>query len=827
MANRTLAIIKPDAVAAGYAEAIEGLIEKHSFAVLARMELTLSSEQVAELYEAYEGDVDFFAALTAELTSGPVIAMVLEKDNGIAEWLALLGPEDAAVAAVEAPLSIRGMFGSSKIKNAAHGSLSAMCAFRELKLFFPRVFPREVTVCVLTSSSSSSTDALTSAVSADGFLVIATTTVELSKEQAESFYSHLAGSPAFDELVAKLSSGPVSAFALEKPFAVEGLTYLLGPKDVLQPGSLRAKFGGDIHCSESLSAAAKEAAFFFGDMLTRPSETFAWVKPDAFESADAILAEAEAAGFTILASEVHTLNSSLAAEFYAPHAGREFFAPLCDFMMSGPSLALVLSRPCAIAAWRSLLGPTNTSDAKAKFPNSLRAKFGTDGRRNACHGSDSAESYAREAALIFPSLFTMESTLAILTPDAAPHMEQIMGAIGAAGLTVTEKRLTTLAEHRASDLLRLLGPEMPPPAPPPPAADLFFSAWMHSKDNKLLQLYNPSAEPIALDSYALPVLRRKKDAEATWPVFLFEEGKFVPAGGVFVLYDPQCSDAIKAALPPDERCSQAFAELPSGADAIALVKLLPGVPPTVEEGAELPYTVLDCIGTFSIPPDGKPCKPWPVAGVAAASKEHLLLRKPTVSAGNPAEWDAPFKSSQGTNAASSEWMVLGKDSTEEPAHGWSVGSWSGTPAAAPPAPAGSFEACMAHLTSGPSLVLALTGKGAISRWNALLGPVDPTIAKVRCPGCLRARFGIDSTRNVGLGSLNAVNAFQEIKFFFPKALVDPIPSGKQAKDYVAQALTPTLTTGLVELCRAKPAKPVEWLANWLIANNPNAPLTIE
>lgn len=164
----------------------------------------------------------------------------------------------------------------------------------------------------------------------------------------------------------------------------------------------------------------------------------------------------------------------------------------------------------------------------------------------------------REAGLLFPSLFQTESTLAVLSPDATPHMGEIMSAIADAGLTPTEKCLTTLSEHRANDLLRLFGPEMPPPAPARPTPDLFISAWMDSgKGNQFMQIYNPSSEAIPLDGYGLPLLRRKSgEAQSAWPVNLFEPGKMVPAGGVFVLYHPECSDAVKAALPPDERNSQ-------------------------------------------------------------------------------------------------------------------------------------------------------------------------------------------------------------------------------------------------------------------------------
>lgn len=296
----------------------------------------------------------------------------------------------------------------------------------------------------------------------------------------------------------------------------------------------------------------------------------------------------------------------------------------------------------------------------------------------------------------------------------------------------------------------------------------------------------------------------------------------VHPGGVFVLYHPECSAAIKSALPPDERCSMPQKELSNGNDAMALVKLIPGVEPKVVDGGDLPYTVLDIMGVF--PAGGKP---WSVAGIAAASKDKTLVRKATTTSGNPTPWELPSMSSQGTNEASSEWVVLKKDTFALDEVGWTLSSWTATPPPPPPPPAGTFEASVAHLTSAPSTVLALSGKGAIARWNALLGPLDPTIAKVRCPNCLRARFGTDATANVGMGSLTAAAAFHELKFFFPKALVDPVPTGKVAKDYVTQALTPTLTAGLVELCRTKPAKPVEWLAQWLIANNPNSPITAD
>ena len=65
-------------------------------------------------------------------------------------------------------------------------------------------------------------------------------------------------------------------------------------------------------------------------------------------------------------------------------------------------------------------------------------------------------------------------------------------------------------------------------------------------------------------------------------------------------------------------------------------------------------------------------------------------------------------------------------------------------------------------------------------------------------------------------------AFGELKFFFPNRLVEPLPSSKQAKEYVAETLTPALTAGLVALCRAKPTNPAEFLAHYLLENNRRA-----
>ncbi|CAG0899016.1 unnamed protein product [Darwinula stevensoni] len=99
-----------------------------------------------------------------------------------------------------------------------------------------------------------------------------------------------------------------------------------------------------------------------------------------------------------------TLTRDEAAAFYAEHEGKPFYEGLVEFMTSGPIVVMALARKNAVKHWRTLLGPTNTAVAKEERPDSIRAKFGSDGTRNAAHGSDSTESANRELQFFFPEL---------------------------------------------------------------------------------------------------------------------------------------------------------------------------------------------------------------------------------------------------------------------------------------------------------------------------------------------------------------------------------------------------------------------------------------
>ena len=96
----TLALIKPEALKKGYAPAIEAKIEAHKFSVVARAQVTLTPPQAAELYEEFAGTA-LFAAMCAAVTSGPLVALALDKADAQAAWSELIGPDDPAVAREE------------------------------------------------------------------------------------------------------------------------------------------------------------------------------------------------------------------------------------------------------------------------------------------------------------------------------------------------------------------------------------------------------------------------------------------------------------------------------------------------------------------------------------------------------------------------------------------------------------------------------------------------------------------------------------------------------------------------------------------------------
>lgn len=130
--ERTLAIVKPDAVAAGNAGKILAHLEKEGFRIVGLRMLRLSRVQAETFYEIHKAR-PFYASLVAFMTEGPVVAVALERENAVTHLREIMGATDVAKAADG---TIRKLYGTSIERNAVHGSDSPENAAREVAFFF-------------------------------------------------------------------------------------------------------------------------------------------------------------------------------------------------------------------------------------------------------------------------------------------------------------------------------------------------------------------------------------------------------------------------------------------------------------------------------------------------------------------------------------------------------------------------------------------------------------------------------------------------------------------------------------------------------------------
>ncbi|KAI9322234.1 nucleoside diphosphate kinase, partial [Dichotomocladium elegans] len=133
--QRTLALIKPDAVEANAKNAIMQRIAEAGFLVVQDAELHLTKDQACLFYQEHEGK-PFYAELTNWMSSAPIHALVLEKTNAIRDWRSLMGPTDPSKARELEPNSIRAQFGTNGMSNATHGSDCQASADREIDIIF-------------------------------------------------------------------------------------------------------------------------------------------------------------------------------------------------------------------------------------------------------------------------------------------------------------------------------------------------------------------------------------------------------------------------------------------------------------------------------------------------------------------------------------------------------------------------------------------------------------------------------------------------------------------------------------------------------------------
>ena len=177
--------------------------------------------------------------------------------------------------------------------------------------------------------------------------------------------------------------------------------------------------------------------------------------------------------------------------------------------------------------------------------------------------------------------------------------------------------------------------------PTPSVQDLFFSEYAEgSSNNKYLEIYNPTSAAISLDGYAFPSVGNAPTTVGVHEFWNeFTEGASIAAGGVYIIAHPSSDQSIL------DKANQTHQYLSNGDDGYALAK-----------GTETDHSYIDFVGDFN----GDPGSGWDVAGVAAATKDHTLVRKSSVVSGNT-DWIA----SAGTSTEDSEWIVKEKDDWDD------------------------------------------------------------------------------------------------------------------------------------------------------------------
>ncbi len=135
--------------------------------------------------------------------------------------------------------------------------------------------------------------------------------------------------------------------------------------------------------------------------------TLMLIKPDAVRKGveGKIIAHVQEKGFKLLALKKLKLTKEQAQQFYIVHKDRPFYDELCEFMSSGPIVAMVWEGENAISRIREIMGATNPEEAAE---GTLRKLYGTNVGENAVHGSDSPESAAVEIPFFFSRLEIVE-----------------------------------------------------------------------------------------------------------------------------------------------------------------------------------------------------------------------------------------------------------------------------------------------------------------------------------------------------------------------------------------------------------------------------------
>ncbi|KAJ2155868.1 hypothetical protein GGF46_005550, partial [Coemansia sp. RSA 552] len=267
-ANRTFALVKPDALTPFKYQQIDALVKLNEFDTVRQKLVWLTDDQADALFPDQAANEDSHREWLEYITCAPCLAIELAKPDAPLFWQLTMGAEDPGDGSARDSDSIRGILAVDRIRNAVDGSQEPEDAVRQLALAFSdavaalpydnflmqRADDAHSTLALIKPDVSRNEQAVARIIGrivSRGYAVKDRVDITLSPAQAASFCAQYADRPFFDDLVAFMASGPVIALLLEGDDVIRGwrmmMTGLADPASTEKyaPQSLRALFGTD------------------------------------------------------------------------------------------------------------------------------------------------------------------------------------------------------------------------------------------------------------------------------------------------------------------------------------------------------------------------------------------------------------------------------------------------------------------------------------------------------------------------------------------------------------------------------------------------------
>ncbi|CAG9321915.1 NME7_3 [Blepharisma stoltei] len=273
--GRTFAMIKPDCYS--HIGKIVDTIVTAGFRISHMKMAHFTIDDARQFYAEHQGK-PFYNELVNFMASDVVVGMELIAENAVPRWRELMGPTNPNTARVDAPRSLRAVFGTEGSHNAVHGSDAPASATREINFFFglqanPAVL-NNCTCCVIKPHAIENAGKIIDMILNEGYEISALQMFSIDKPTAQEFLEVYKGVlPEYVATVDELTSGPLIAMEIRQENVVQSFRQLCGPIDPevaknLRPGTIRARFGVNkvqnaVHCTDLPEDGALECEYFF------------------------------------------------------------------------------------------------------------------------------------------------------------------------------------------------------------------------------------------------------------------------------------------------------------------------------------------------------------------------------------------------------------------------------------------------------------------------------------------------------------------------------------------------------------------------------------